>query len=477
MCLIHTHNVDTILSDAWIENFYDHNADGIGVMLSEPDENGVKQLVIKKFLPKTAADAVKFYHDNIKGKKCVVHWRMATHGDVDLLNCHPYEITPLNSAHPLWMMHNGVLSRGNYGDKSKSDTWHFIQDILKPMLDPAQGGNPDLAYNPGFRELVGDAIGNGNRFVFMDADGDISIVNRWTGVEWNYMWMSNTYAWDAPAGLTKKGPKGEPRDMSNDHNDVPDDWSNYRGFANKSWKDYQDSGFGTAVYPTKAGTYGQPTGTSTGVTKGNGTVVTGKVFGGGKKNKKRKSKNALVPQAAPVSSLPTGASSTQDKAKQSWFMDELDKVFEILDEEGRTKAYSNLTYTDFTNFANAHDIDTLWEATYMCVDGVISQESFIEYMKDPKKWTATSQAKARTDKVNVGTGESYPLANGFVPAEDDIDGPRSIEEQEAAYDEWLRTHVSNEEIIEATLPRQLVSADTSRFAEAAARELDQVTGR
>ena len=461
MCLIHTHNVDTILSDAWIENFYDHNSDGIGMMYSEPDEAGVPQLVIKKYLPKTSADAVKFYHDNIKGRKCVVHWRMATHGDVDLINCHPYEITPINSPRPLWMMHNGVLSRGNYGDKSKSDTWHFIKDILKPMLDPAEGGNPDLAYNPGFRELVGDAIGNGNRFVFMDAEGDVSIVNRWTGVEWNFMWMSNTYAWDAPNGLNKKGKNGEPRDMTNDHKDEPEDWTNYRGIG-KNWKGWADDDhFGTALYPTKAGTYGSAAGTSVGATKGNGTVVTGKVSAGGKKGGKKKNKNALVP----VPSVPAAASKVQDTTRQSWFMDQLDEVFKVLDEEGRSKAYAGLTYQDFTKFSNAHTIDVLWDAVYMCADGIISEDSFIDYMHDPKKWSAGVDEKP--SKIAVGSGDSVvPLANGFIPSDEEMADLQA----ELQYEQEQQ----NAAVIEATLPRRLVSEDTSRFAEAAARELDQV---
>lgn len=461
MCLIHTHHADTILSDAWVENFYDHNSDGIGMMYSEPDEHGVKQLVIKKYLPKNAADAIQFYKENIKGRECVVHWRMATHGDVDLINCHPYEITPLNSSRPLWMMHNGVLSRGNYGDKSKSDTWHFIKDILKPMLDPELGGNPDLAYNPGFRELVGDAIGTGNRFVFMDAEGDVSIVNRWTGVEWNYMWMSNTYAWDAPTGLNKKGKDGAPRDMSKDHEDTPDDWTSYRNW--KGWKGQDEHAdvYGTALYPTSSGTYGQPVG----ATKGNGTVVTGRVSGGGKKSKKKKNRNALVP----VPSVPAAASSEQERTRQSFFMDQLDEVFNLLDEERKTQAYAKLTYQDFTKFVNAHDLDVLWDAVYMCVDGVVSEDNFIDYMHNPEKWSGSHD---KPTKIAVGSGDSViPLANGFVPAPDEFD--MSQEEKDAAYDTWLNS-VSNDEVIEATLPRTLVSEDTSRFAEAAARELDQV---
>jgi hypothetical protein len=458
MCLIHTHHVDTKLSDAWIKNFYDHNSDGIGVMYSEPDERGVNQLVVKKYLPKDEADAVTFYHDTIKGRECVVHWRMATHGDIDLHNCHPYEVTPLGSPKPLWMMHNGVLSYGNFADKSKSDTWHYINDILKPFLDPEQGGNPDLAFSYAFRELVGEAIGNNNRFVFMDADGKVSIVNKWTGVEWNHMWMSNTYAWDAPNSVHRKGKAGEVRDMTHDHMDEPDDWANaYRAQRSYFGQSSFNEGFGTALYPTKAGTYTGAGSVSTGVTKGNGTVVTGKVFGGGKKNKKRKSKGALVP-AGVTPAVPVGSRTKTEREQQQYWLDQQDEIFALLDDEGKRAAYSKLTYQNFTAFMNKYDLDTLWDAVYMCVDNVLSEESFIDYMHNPEKWSSSGAQP----KIDVGSGESYPLSNAYVP---------SIEEQDELQAEL---DYENESVIASTLPRQMVSESTSRFAEAAARELDQV---
>jgi hypothetical protein len=81
---------------------------------------------------------------------------MRTHGDIDLLNCHPYEI--LNRAEhglDLWLMHNGVLATGNRADITKSDTWHYIQDYLKPML----ASNPDFAFHPSFKALIPDPFG------------------------------------------------------------------------------------------------------------------------------------------------------------------------------------------------------------------------------------------------------------------------------------------------------------------------------
>jgi len=150
------------------------------------------ELIIKKIIPNTAQEFIDFYRENIASRDCAFHLRMRTHGDIDLLNCHPYEI--LNrSEHglDLWLMHNGVLATGNRADITKSDTWHYIQDYLKPML----ASNPDFAFHPSFKALIEDHIGGSNKFVIMDNEGRQTVINQSSGVYWGGLWLSNTYAW------------------------------------------------------------------------------------------------------------------------------------------------------------------------------------------------------------------------------------------------------------------------------------------
>ena len=188
MCLLLTQSKSSpILSDAWLSDFYSYNQDGVGVMFAHHGE-----LVIKKIIPNTAQEFIDFYRENISGRDCAFHLRMRTHGDIDLLNCHPYEI--LNRAEhglDLWLMHNGVLATGNKADITKSDTWHYIQDYLKPML----AGNPDFAFHPSFKALIEDHIGGSNKFVIMDNEGRQTVINQSSGVYWGGLWLSNTYAW------------------------------------------------------------------------------------------------------------------------------------------------------------------------------------------------------------------------------------------------------------------------------------------
>ena len=197
MCLLITQSTQSArLSDEWLEDFYDYNSDGVGVMYANND-----QLVIEKVLPKNAHQFVAFYREHIEGKNCAFHLRMRTHGAIDLDNCHPYEV--LNRAEhglDLWLMHNGVLSTGNARDLTKSDTWHYIRDFLRPML----AHNPDYAFSESFAQIVGTHIGASNKFVLMDNQGRMTTINRDSGVFWAGLWLSNTYAWSASKNTSKK---------------------------------------------------------------------------------------------------------------------------------------------------------------------------------------------------------------------------------------------------------------------------------
>ena len=183
------------LTQEWLEDFYSSNADGVGIMRSVDGE-----LLIEKILPKNAQEFVEFYNNHIDGYDCAFHLRMKTHGNIDMENCHPYEV--FNSAEhglDVWLMHNGILGTGNAGDVTKSDTWHYIRDYLRPML----ANNLDFAFTDAFAEIVGDHIGASNKFVIMDSTGRVQTVNQTSGVYWGGRWLSNTYAWASPTGVPK----------------------------------------------------------------------------------------------------------------------------------------------------------------------------------------------------------------------------------------------------------------------------------
>jgi len=187
MCLIITgasNKIRSTLLDTagMLADIYSSNADGIGFMYGT--KNGLK---VSKFLPKSEKDARAFIQRlPTDDRDVAIHFRMTTHGDTDLINCHPYDVVPGWIA----MMHNGILSMGNAADTSKSDTWHFIRDYLNGPVEK----HPELIYEQQFLTLLADYIGN-NRFVFMNGEGRMSHVNFSQGIEHDGMWFSNTYAW------------------------------------------------------------------------------------------------------------------------------------------------------------------------------------------------------------------------------------------------------------------------------------------
>lgn len=197
MCLLITQTQNSpILSNEWLIDFFSYNSDGVGIMRAENNE-----LIVEKILPKNASEFISFYHDHIAGHDCAFHLRMKTHGHIDLSNCHPYMV--LNQAdhgRDLWLMHNGILHTGNNADLSMSDTYHYINDYLKPIL----AKNPDFAFTTQFAELIGDHIGTSNKFVLMDNCGNQQVVNQSEGYYWAGLWLSNTYAWTASDSASKE---------------------------------------------------------------------------------------------------------------------------------------------------------------------------------------------------------------------------------------------------------------------------------
>ena len=213
MCLIITGQSTKVRSTlletkGMLSEIFTNNPDGIGVMYSTS-----KGLKITKVLPKSVNDVFAFVKKlPSDDREIAIHFRWTTHGDTDLLNCHPYDVVTGYVA----MMHNGVLHTGNAADTTKSDTWHFIKDYLQEAVHDA----PNLVHTEGFLNLLADYIGD-NRFVFMDGDGRMSHVNYDQGIEHDGLWFSNTYAW-RPATL------------------IPNYYKNTKHAYNNAYKSYMD---------------------------------------------------------------------------------------------------------------------------------------------------------------------------------------------------------------------------------------------
>lgn len=215
MCILIHKPAGVTVEQEWLEDFYRTNDDGFGFMYAE----GGTLHIMKK--TGTVQQFVAAWN-RVVDKECIVHLRMKTHGKIDYENTHPYPIITRKEGGPIWMAHNGVLRTGNSKDKDKSDTWHFINDFLRPLLKR----DPHLLQEPAFCNLLEETIGDSNRFAFLDAAGRSTIIHRAEGVEWRDMWLSNTYAWSSEkAGFR----------------------SRYGGYGGYGW--YDSEGYG---YPSPA---------------------------------------------------------------------------------------------------------------------------------------------------------------------------------------------------------------------------------
>lgn len=183
MCLL-VHQPAAVTFDAgFLADVHAQNRDGLGIMYAE---NG--RLHVYKTLPTTAAEFIDFYNAHAADRECIWHARMQTHGDIDIDNCHPYRVTD-----SIYLAHNGVLSSGNDADVTRSDTWHFIHNVIQPAAEH----NPEIIQRPEWQTFIGSMIGRSNKFGLMTSSGDAIIINREAGIEFEGAWLSNTYAWPA----------------------------------------------------------------------------------------------------------------------------------------------------------------------------------------------------------------------------------------------------------------------------------------
>jgi len=181
MCLLVHQPKGVSFDQTFLAEVYSQNRDGLGVMYAEA---GVLHVV--KSLPKSAIEFGDFYRAHAEGRECVWHARMMTHGDVDLDNCHPYRVTDR-----VYLAHNGVLATGNEWDVSRSDTWHFIRNVI----EPAVLHDERIVLDPRWQLFIGELIGKSNKFGIVLASGEVVTINRSSGVEFRGAWLSNTYAW------------------------------------------------------------------------------------------------------------------------------------------------------------------------------------------------------------------------------------------------------------------------------------------
>ena len=188
-------NLNKQISENDMYQMWQTNRDGAGLLWFDG-----KQLQTFKMLIETDSD---FYEFRLQYKRAyaegesgvIVHFRMATNGDVHENNCHPFTYNDKNGNENA-LVHNGVIRGYDYNlfkpsDKiSSTDTYNFIQKNMVGI---------DI-YNPYQRKNIEKLIGSYNKFIVMTETGDVFILNASSGYwltdgNWysnqNYMFFNN----------------------------------------------------------------------------------------------------------------------------------------------------------------------------------------------------------------------------------------------------------------------------------------------
>lgn len=162
-----------------LKNCFDANPDGAGFMYN----NGNGDVSIEKGFMTWSAfrKAVKLLKRRITNDTNVVmHFRIATHGEVSRECCHPFPLS--NKIEKLRMTetdcnvgiaHNGII-HGRKTSKLKSDTMDYIQNFLHPLYKLNRG----FYQNKASENIIEETI-DGSRLAIIDGKGSLKMYGRW----------------------------------------------------------------------------------------------------------------------------------------------------------------------------------------------------------------------------------------------------------------------------------------------------------
>lgn len=175
MCVIMHKPAGVQIPDRVIETAIEDNPDGWGVAFADAGFIHPVWGFRLDDLRAALADA--------GDRELAVHFRWATHGKVDILNCHPF----LTRDGRVAVMHNGVISDVPMIDPDRSDTYHFVSEYLDPVL----AKHPRILDNPRWIRKVEARLGSHNKVLILTESGRVVTLNRDRGIEVGGVWYSN----------------------------------------------------------------------------------------------------------------------------------------------------------------------------------------------------------------------------------------------------------------------------------------------
>jgi len=175
MCIAINKPENVLIPHKHLEESWKRNDDGAGFMYAEDG----KLYIEKGFM---SFDHFMQAYTPHEAKPAVVHFRITTHGTPNQSNTHPFRV-----GKTLGFVHNGIISNVNCStDKTRSDTSHFNEQYLQKMY----ARDPDFISDPILAELISKYIDR-SKLIFLDAEGNSTILNESYGKWDNGVWYSN----------------------------------------------------------------------------------------------------------------------------------------------------------------------------------------------------------------------------------------------------------------------------------------------
>jgi len=147
-----------------LQNAYESNSDGCGLCWAADGELHVEKGML------TFENFYAIYEAH-KDYSMLIHFRKSTHGKKDAENCHPF----LFNKGQLALIHNGVIPI-KCSEDGYSDTWHFVNKVMDPMV--TEHGVP--IYDQALSWFIRMAIGS-DKVVVMNIKGEAMIFNEEKG--------------------------------------------------------------------------------------------------------------------------------------------------------------------------------------------------------------------------------------------------------------------------------------------------------
>lgn len=174
MCIAILNPTKVTLKKNVLKTCWNNNKDGAGMLYLQ---DGVLTAYKEMDNFDRFYDHYAWVRNKYKNSQIVLHFRISTHGKVDLENCHPFMVNE-----DWGFVHNGIITNAER-HADYSDTNMFNRDVLRKLPK-------DWIHNNAMYELVSGYIGS-SKLLFLNKDNEAYIVNEDWGV-WDLgCWFSN----------------------------------------------------------------------------------------------------------------------------------------------------------------------------------------------------------------------------------------------------------------------------------------------